>query len=129
VWWRLWWLAVMMSCPSSLYLAQSIDIHQYHPYMSYMGKIDDIDKQEKTRTSIYITEANRKRLAKVPRGQKTKLINKALDKVLSELERKAAMAEFIERAKTTKKVKSTRSSEDMIYELRTTGTIKRDDAL
>ncbi len=91
-----------------------------------MGKIDDIDKQEKTRTSVYITEENRRRLAKIPRGEKTRLINEALDDALTELDRKVAYGKFVESLKTLKRVKSKKTSEELVRELRETGTIERE---
>ena len=77
-----------------------------------------------TRMSIYISEINRRRLEAIPRGEKTELVNNALDTALGEIERRKNFGEFMEMVKAIKPVKMRKSSEDMIRELRETGTIE-----
>ena len=71
-----------------------------------------------SRMSIYITEPNSRRLAAIPRGQKTELVNEALDKVLSDIEKRKNFHEFIDEISKIKRVKVERSISDMIKELR-----------
>jgi hypothetical protein len=81
-------------------------------------------KSAMLRMSIYISEENRRRLADVPRGEKTELVNKALDGVLSDLEKKRNFDDFLEMVRQIKPVKMRKSSEQMIRELRETGRIE-----
>ena len=78
-----------------------------------------------TRMSIYISETNRRRLDAIPRGEKTDLVNKALDAALGEIERQKNFGEFLEMAHNFPRVKARKSSEEMIRELRETGDIQR----
>ena len=78
-----------------------------------------------SRMSIYITEPNRRRLAAIPRGQKTELVNEALDKVLSDIEKRKNFDKFLEDARNFPRVKYKKSSEEMIREVRETGDIQR----
>lgn len=78
-----------------------------------------------TRMSIYISEANRRRLDTIPRGEKTELVNKALDDALSEIERLKNFDEFLEMARNFPRIKARKSGEEMLRELRETGDIKR----
>lgn len=82
-------------------------------------------KPAMSRMSIYISEENRRRLDGVPRGEKTELVNKALDGVLSDLEKKRNFDLFLEKARNFPRVKSQKSVEEMIRELRETGEIQR----
>lgn len=77
-----------------------------------------------SRMSIYISEENRRRLDAVPRGEKTDLVNKALDGVLSDLEKKRNFGKFLDHVRSIKPVKMRKSSEEMLRELRETGTIE-----
>lgn len=78
----------------------------------------------KSRMSIYISDANRKRLDRVPRGQKTQLVNQALEQVLSNLERQENFNTFLKTIKALKPVAVSKSGAEMLHELRETGTIK-----
>ena len=75
--------------------------------------------------SIYISEDNRKRLDRVPRGQKTKLVNQALSQVLTALENSENFDAFLGKIRSIKPVAASKSSEAMTRELRKTGAIKR----
>ncbi len=74
-----------------------------------------------SRMSIYISEPNRRRLAKVPRGQKTELINKALEDALVSMERRENFDSFMDAVKAIKRVRTAKSSTVMLKELRETG--------
>ena len=78
-----------------------------------------------SRMSIYISEPNRRRLAKVPRGKKTELVNKALEDVLSAMERREHFDAFLDDVRNIKRVRTAKSSTEMIRELRETGAIER----
>ena len=71
-----------------------------------------------SRMSIYISEPNRRRLAKVPRGQKTELVNKALEDALVAMERRENFDSFMDEIK---RVRTAKSSTEMLKELRETG--------
>ena len=53
-------------------------------------------KEEKIRTTLYLTKENRKKLDMIPKGQKTELMNYAIAKVLHELEREKLKQEILE---------------------------------
>lgn len=74
--------------------------------------------QSKIRTTLYLTQENRKRLDRIPRGQKTDLMNKAIAKVLEELEREENAQKFIKMLATIEPVKAKYSSEEMVRMLR-----------
>ena len=78
-----------------------------------------------SRMSIYISEENRRRLDEVPRGEKTELVNRALDGVLSDLEKQRNFDKFLEMARNFPRVKANKSVEEMLRELRETGNIAR----
>ncbi len=82
-------------------------------------------KPAMSRMSIYISEENRRRLDAVPRGEKTELVNKALDGVLSDLEKRRNFDAFLEMARNFPRVKAKKSVEEMLRELRETGDIAR----
>ena len=77
----------------------------------------------KARMSIYVSAENQRRLARVPKGAKTALINDALSNALSEIDRQENFGKFLETVRSIKRVKAPKSSEDMIRELRESGTI------
>ena len=78
-----------------------------------------MQSEPKTRTSVYLTDSNRRRLDQIPRGAKTALINEALTKALDEAEREAgAYADLMARLKALKPVKPSRASEVLLRELR-----------
>jgi hypothetical protein len=74
-----------------------------------------------SRMSIYISEPNRRRLAKVPRGQKTELVNKALEDALVSMEQRENFDSFMDEVKAIKRVRTAKSSTEMLKELRETG--------
>jgi hypothetical protein len=74
-----------------------------------------------SRMSIYISEPNRRRLAKVPRGQKTELVNKALEGALLAMEQRENFDVFMAHLKAIKRVRTDKSSFEMLKELRETG--------
>ncbi len=74
-----------------------------------------------SRMSIYISEPNRRRLAKIPRGQKTELVNRALDDALVAIERRENFDAFMAEVKAIKRVRTAKSSTEMLKELRETG--------
>lgn len=78
-----------------------------------------------SRMSIYISESNRRRLDAIPRGEKTELVNKALDEALSEIEKQKNFDDFLRMVKAIKPVKMHKNSEEVLRELRETGTIER----
>lgn len=77
----------------------------------------------KSRMSIYISEANRRRLARVPRGMKTEIVNEALARVLTDLERRENFDAFLEKIRNIPRVSAPARSEEMVRRLRETGEI------
>lgn len=78
-----------------------------------------------SRMSIYISEANRRRLETVPRGEKTQLVNKALDDVLSDIEKKRNFREFVDEIGKFDRVKVAKSVSEMIAEMREPANTRR----
>lgn len=72
----------------------------------------------KIRTTVYLTQENKKRLDRIPRAQKTALINKAIANTFAEREREEAMQNFLKTLATIKPVKTVYSSEEMVRMLR-----------
>jgi hypothetical protein len=79
--------------------------------------------ESKARMSIYISAENRKRLAKVPKGLKTTLINDALSQVLTSMEKQENFDRFLESVRSIQPVKVPKSSEEMVRALRKAGSI------
>jgi hypothetical protein len=79
--------------------------------------------ESKARMSIYISAENRKRLAKVPKGLKTTLINDALSQVLTSMEKQVNFDSFLESVRSIQPVKVPKSSEEMVRALRKAGSI------
>ncbi len=73
--------------------------------------------------SIYISAENQRRLARVPKGVKTALINDALAHALTTIEKREHFDRFLESVHAVKPVKVSKTSEQMVRELRETGTI------
>ena len=73
--------------------------------------------------SIYISEANKKRLARIPRGRKTSLVNEALARLLTELEKQEG-CDVSRKIREITPVTTSKTSEEMVKELRETGTIE-----
>jgi hypothetical protein len=61
-----------------------------------------VSKQQSpmSRMSIYISEPNRRRLAKIPRGQRTDFIKKAVEDALVAMERRENFDVFMAGVKT-----------------------------
>jgi hypothetical protein len=79
--------------------------------------------EAKARMSIYISDENRIRLARVPKGMKTTLVNEALSQALTTMEKEENFDAFLKAVRAIKRVKAAKSSEEMVQELRETGTI------
>lgn len=82
-----------------------------------MTTLTDLE-QGKIRTTLYLTQENKKRLDRIPRGQKTALMNKAIADALTELERQENAQKFLKMLATIKPVKTAYSSEEMVKMLR-----------
>jgi hypothetical protein len=82
-----------------------------------------VSKQQSpmSRMSIYISEPNRRRLAQIPRGQRTDLVNKALEDALVAMERRENFDVFMAGVKVIKRVRTEKSSTEMLNELRGSG--------
>jgi len=74
--------------------------------------------QDKVRTTLYLTQENRARLNRIPRGKKTELMNKAIANALEELEREENSKKFLEMIAEIEPVKPKYSSEEMVRMLR-----------
>ena len=74
--------------------------------------------QDKIRTTLYLTQENKLGLDRIPRGQKTALMNKAIANALKELEQKENNKKFLDMISLIKPVKADLSSETMILQLR-----------
>ena len=75
-------------------------------------------EQGKIRTTLYLTQENKRRLDRIPRGQKTALMNKAIADALAELERQENAQKFLKMLATIQPVKTAYSSEEMVRLLR-----------
>lgn len=75
-------------------------------------------EQGKIRTTLYLTPENRERLDRIPRGQKTALMNKAIANALEELEREENAEKFLNLLAAIQPVKPDYSSEHMVSMLR-----------
>lgn len=82
-----------------------------------MTTLTDIEPN-KIRTTLYLTQENKRRLDRIPRGQKTALMNKAIANALIELERQENAQKFLTLIATIQPVKTTYSSEEMVRMLR-----------
>ena len=74
--------------------------------------------QDKVRTTLYLTQENKQGLDRIPRGQKTALMNRAIANALKELEQKENNKKFIDMIPHIELVKTDFSSEDMVRLLR-----------
>ena len=74
-------------------------------------------EQGKVRMTLYLTQENRERLDRIPRGQKTALMNKAIANALEEIEREENGQKFLKMLASIKPVKSEYSSEGKEQEL------------
>ncbi len=67
---------------------------------------------------MYLTQENRERLDRIPRGQKTALMNKAIANALEEIEREENVQKFLQMLSDIQPVKTEHSSEHMVRMLR-----------
>jgi len=72
----------------------------------------------KIRTTLYLTPENKQGLDRIPRGQKTALMNRAISNALKELDKKENANKFIEMIDQIEPVKMDLSSEDIVRHLR-----------
>ena len=87
------------------------------------AKYDDmktrtLNEQGKVRTTLYLTPENKRGLDQIPRGQKTALMNRAIENALKELDQKENAKKFIEMIDQVKPVKMDLSSEEVVRYLR-----------
>jgi hypothetical protein len=95
------------------------------PSMTHMVKKMSLARKAapKARMSIYVSEENRKRLARIPKGLKTTLVNDALSQALTTMEKQDNFGNFLDAVREIKRVKISKSSEEMVRELRKTGSV------
>lgn len=74
--------------------------------------------QDKVRTTLYLTLENKQGLDRIPRGQKTALMNRAIANALKELEQKENNKKFLDMIADIEPVKADLSSEEMAQLLR-----------
>jgi hypothetical protein len=82
-----------------------------------MTTATDIE-QGKVRTTLYLTQENRQRLDRIPRGQKTALMNRAIANALEELEREENAQKFLNMLEAIQPVTTAYSSQEMVRMLR-----------
>jgi hypothetical protein len=75
-------------------------------------------EQGKVRTTLYLTPENKQGLDRIPRGQKTALMNKAIANALKELEKKENGKKFIDMITQIEPVTMDLSSVEMVQQLR-----------
>lgn len=74
--------------------------------------------KDKIRTTLYLTQENKQGLDRIPRGQKTALMNRAIANALKELEQKENNKKFLEMISQLEPVQADLSSEVMVQQLR-----------
>jgi hypothetical protein len=74
--------------------------------------------QDKVRTTLYLTPENKQGLDRIPKGQKTALMNRAIANALKELEQKENNQKFLDMISHIEPVKADLSSEAMVQRLR-----------
>jgi len=74
--------------------------------------------QEKVRTTLYLTVENKEKLDRIPRGQKTALMNQAIAVALQALERKKNSETWLQMITDIEPVSTEMSSEMMLRNLR-----------
>jgi len=74
--------------------------------------------KDKIRTTLYLTQENKQGLDRIPRGQKTALMNRAIANALKELEQKENNKKFLEMISQLEPVQADLSSEVMVQHLR-----------
>lgn len=78
------------------------------------------DKSAKFKTTLYLTESNRRRLDKLNRGNRTKLINQAIAEKLEEIEKENAKEKLLKSLKNRKTTPSNGvSTQGALREIRT----------
>ncbi len=75
-------------------------------------------EEGKVRTTLYLTPENKQGLDRIPRGQKTVLMNRAIANALRELEKKENAQKFIDMIAQIEPVKMALSSVEMVQQLR-----------
>ena len=75
-------------------------------------------EQSKIRTTLYLTPENKQGLDRIPRGQKTALMNRAIANALKELEKKENGQKFIEMITQIEPVTMDLSSVEIVRQLR-----------
>ncbi len=75
-------------------------------------------EHDKIRTTLYLTLENKQGLDRIPRGQKTALMNRAIADALKELEKKENAKQFIDMIAGIDPVPTELASEDIIRQLR-----------
>lgn len=90
-------------------------------------KTTNQSEQGKVRTTLYLTPENKQGLDRIPRGQKTALMNRAISNALKELEKKENAKQFIEMIDQIEPVKMDLSSEDIVRHLRANKEIPSTD--
>jgi len=75
-------------------------------------------EQGKVRTTLYLTPENKQGLDRIPRGQKTALMNRAIANALKELEKKENGQKFIEMITQIEPVAMDLSSVEIVRQLR-----------
>lgn len=78
------------------------------------------EKSAKFKTTLYLTETNRRRLDKLTRGSRTKLINQAIAEKLEEIEKEETKQRLLLALKNRQTTPSNGvSTEDALHEIRT----------
>jgi len=72
----------------------------------------------KVRTTLYLTPENKQGLDRIPRGQKTALMNRAIANALKELKQKENGQTFIDMISQIEPVNMNLSSDEIIRQLR-----------
>ena len=88
------------------------------PIDNAMKNTSNGELQDKVRTTLYLTQENKLGLDRIPRGQKTALMNRAIAHALKELEKKENNIKFIEMISHIDPVPTELSSEVMVQHLR-----------
>ena len=74
--------------------------------------------EPKYRTTFYLTEENKRLLDHIPRGKKTVLINQALSRLLTEMEKEKDRNKLVKMIADIEPVASKHSTEEIITALR-----------
>lgn len=74
--------------------------------------------QDKVRATLYLTPENKQGLERIPKGQKTALMNRAIANALKELDQKENNQKFLDMITDIEPVKAELSSDDRVRLLR-----------